>query len=789
MAQDIRSGKRSVGASNPVLRYGPRFWLLPAAWALLAPLEKDAYHQTFMNSVHLSDSISSLADAAALRARVAELEALLARERSRAEHLLLINEVGRRIGAILNQEDLLQQVVALIRQRLWYHRVNVLLVHGTEVVLRAAAGWSDLAAILGLRLPIGTGIVGWVAAHAEPLLVNDVSLDPRHVRESDPEESWAELAVPIRLGERVLGVLDVQASERNAFTQDDVFTLEILADQIAVALENARIYRAMDQHLAEVLALQEVGTAIMGERDARRVMETVAKQARSLLGCETVSLELLAVGRPWLEVEVASGVASEQLLGTRVPLDASLSGHVLRTGRVLISHEAATDPRTHKETIRRTNARSLLVAPMGLRGRRMGTISAYNKHFGQFTERDAELMALFGGQAAVAIENARLLDAERRRARQAEALARASITINSSLDLTRTLDVITRQVCETLDAERVAIFLHDPASDTVYVGSTAGVSQELCDRLKPLRFSRDTAKAFRDTWSGLTIVVEDAEADPEINPVSRQMFGFRSFMATPLRVKGHYLGFLFVDQGSQLRHWSDDDRRLFEALAGPVATAVENARLHAEAQRLAVVEERTRLARELHDSVTQSLFSASMLAQAAQSLWKRDPERAKERLDRAAELCGGALAEMRALIFELRPAALQEEGLVSALRKHAAAREARDGIAVEFAVEHERRLPPDCEEAAYRIVREALHNIVKHARASAVRVRLDFQPDRLCLEVRDNGQGFDVAAVAGRGMGLTSMRERAEQLGGSLTIESGPGRGTAIRAELPVPKS
>src|SRR5581483_9024383 len=109
-------------------------------------------------------------------------------------------------------------------------------------------------------------------------------------------------------------------------------------------------------------------------------------------------------------------------------------------------------------------------------------------------------------------------------------------------------------------------------------------------------------------------------------------------------------------------------------------TAVENARLYEEAQRLAAVEERTRLARELHDSVTQSLFSASMLAQAAQALWRRDPARAKERLDRAAELCSGALAEMRALIFELRPDALQEEGLVAALRKHAAAREGRDGI-------------------------------------------------------------------------------------------------------------
>jgi signal transduction histidine kinase len=200
-----------------------------------------------------------------------------------------------------------------------------------------------------------------------------------------------------------------------------------------------------------------------------------------------------------------------------------------------------------------------------------------------------------------------------------------------------------------------------------------------------------------------------------------------------------------------------------------------------------VVEERTRLARDLHDSVTQSLFSASMLAQTAQRLWKSDPDKAKERLDRASELCSGALAEMRALIFELRPDAIREEGLVSALRKHAAARQARDGIAVEVLPNDERRLPPEVEEAAYRIAREALHNVVKHARAANAWVRLDFATDRLLLAVRDDGQGFDPLARIGRGLGLTSMRERAEELGGPLTLESEPGIGSTVRAEIPVP--
>jgi signal transduction histidine kinase len=160
--------------------------------------------------------------------------------------------------------------------------------------------------------------------------------------------------------------------------------------------------------------------------------------------------------------------------------------------------------------------------------------------------------------------------------------------------------------------------------------------------------------------------------------------------------------------------------------------------------------------------------------------------RAKERLDRAAELCGGALAEMRALIFELRPDAIQEEGLVAALRKHATARQARDGIVVDIEVQNERRMPPDHEEAAYRIAREALHNVVKHAQAARVQVSLDFQDTRLCLQVQDDGRGFDAASSVGRGLGLTSMRERTEQLGGQLVVSSSPGSGTTIRAEIPL---
>jgi signal transduction histidine kinase len=144
---------------------------------------------------------------------------------------------------------------------------------------------------------------------------------------------------------------------------------------------------------------------------------------------------------------------------------------------------------------------------------------------------------------------------------------------------------------------------------------------------------------------------------------------------------------------------------------------------------------------------------------------------------------------MHALLFELRPESLEEEGLVAALRKYAAAAHTRDGVAVEVAVEGERPLPPAVEEAAYRIAREALHNVAKHAHASRARVALEFRAGHLWLQIRDDGRGFDPSERARAGVGLSSMRERAEQLGGSLTLDSAPGAGTSLCAELPFQES
>jgi PAS domain S-box-containing protein len=230
---------------------------------------------------------------------------------------------------------------------------------------------------------------------------------------------------------------------------------------------------------------------------------------------------------------------------------------------------------------------------------------------------------------------------------------------------------------------------------------------------------------------------------------------------------------------------SEDERVFLEAVADQAAVAVENVRLFAEAGDKAALEERQRLARELHDSVSQALYGIALGTKTARTLLKRDPEGVADPLDYVLSLAEAGLAEMRALIFELRPESLKTEGLVAALGKQTTALKARHEIEVEATLCEEPEASLEAKEAAYRIAQEALHNTVKHARANKVEIKMECDPARITLELSDDGVGFDMRDDFPGHLGLRSMRERASRLGGTLEVETAPGRGTRIRARIP----
>lgn len=261
--------------------------------------------------------------------------------------------------------------------------------------------------------------------------------------------------------------------------------------------------------------------------------------------------------------------------------------------------------------------------------------------------------------------------------------------------------------------------------------------------------------------------------------------GIAQLVSIPLKAKGKLIGMIKLGARAE-RNFSAEELHLLQAIGQQVGVAVENARLHEAVQQTATLEERSRLARELHDSVTQSMYSVTLLAEAAaRLLLAGDHVTAAGHLRELRDTAQESLREMRLLIFELRPVALEKDGLAGALRTRLEAVEARSGIKTDLVVEGTETLPFAVKSELYHIAQEALNNVLKHAHASRVQIHLRFSDLLTCLEVSDDGAGFDPdRASSCGGLGLAGITERVQKIGGRLQIESAQSRGTRVRVAL-----
>ena len=260
----------------------------------------------------------------------------------------------------------------------------------------------------------------------------------------------------------------------------------------------------------------------------------------------------------------------------------------------------------------------------------------------------------------------------------------------------------------------------------------------------------------------------------------------RSFLGVPIVSEGEVIGAFYLTdkKGPRGVVFDDADQELIETLAAHAAVAIQNARLYERSRELTVVEERNRLARELHDAVNQTLFSVSLTADAAALLVESDPEKAKEQLGEVRELVRSAMAEMRSLIFELRPADVAADGLAATLQKHVDVLRRVHSTEIELDTDGA-QASPFVEREVFRIVQEALGNALKHSGAEHVRVQIRIAGGRLLATVSDDGAGFDPEGPqARRHLGLISMCERAEAIGGTLEVRSAPGAGTTVEMEI-----
>jgi signal transduction histidine kinase len=430
------------------------------------------------------------------------------------------------------------------------------------------------------------------------------------------------------------------------------------------------------------------------------------------------------------------------------------------------------------------------LAPLSSKEKVLGTLVVLDKKGGRadFDQADLDLLAAFANQAAAAIENARLYANEHRRAEQFGVIAE----VGRHLTLIMNQDELLRQVVQiiqkTFGYYHVAVGLVE-GDYIVYRVGAGGLWEDPRFAFKPARLKIGVEGV--SGWvaaTGELLLVPDVSKDPRY--IWMQGSATRSELTAPIFVKEQVVGVLDV-QSDRINAFDEIDRVVMQALAHQVGAALENARLYEQSQRVAVLSERSRLARELHDAVTQSLFSASLVADALPTVWDKNPQEGRQLLQELRSLSRGALAEMRTLLLELRPMALLETSLEDLLRQLGEAAGGREGIPISVQVDGQGKLPPDVHMALYRIAQEALNNVVKHACANQAAIRLCYtctEPGEpgapavssVLLTISDDGRGFNQVLASSDHFGLGIMHERAQAVGASLTIDSHPGEGTQI---------
>jgi signal transduction histidine kinase len=564
---------------------------------------------------------------------------------------------------------------------------------------------------------------------------------------------------------------------------------QALVDEISI---HERVVEDLKRSNAELrrsqkrtdLMLRSVQMA-SGSLELNQVLERIAEMMPTATGMPHCGIYLMdddrhilvrRTGTSSLNDEQAALTKDLQIDPTRFPL----IREALDSKQPIICQDARTDPRVNHEILPQIGIRSMLVVPIRLSGRVLGM--ALNYTLGEeyaITQEDLGLASGVASSVALAVENARLYEEMRQRLAESQGVQRVTSGLLRKNKLQDVLDIICNEALNLTDATGSAVLLLD-SEGWLQVTSAVGEPLSSLDRL-----TVDGPWTGRVARQGEPVVFNDV-ASLGLHDLSE--LKIHALLAVALKVESNIIGILAVI--NKVGGFTRDDLRIISLFADQAAIVIEQTQLHQQVEQMAVMEERQRLARELHDSVTQALYSINLYAEAARRALTADKKRtAMENIKKLRETTREAILEMRLLVFELHPVILEEEGLIAALQARLAAVENRSGLRTEIKIEGKKQLPISVEKELYRIAQEGLNNIVKHAQASNLRINVIYRDDTVCMELWDDGIGFDLqSARSCGGMGLRGMEERVQKIGGVLAIETSPGTGTKITVMVPLEK-
>jgi GAF domain-containing protein/HAMP domain-containing protein len=709
---------------------------------------------------------------------------LLKAERRGRQEASLLAEMAKLISGTLDLDEVLRLTTEYAVEVFDVHSCCILLCNEKEGTLHPAAqiGFDESAAtaLAGVEFTPGEVMRRTVFENLEALAVEDVPSDP-HLCPQDLLNIQSALVVPIEVGGRRLGAMQLgtQPPTQRCFSADEGELALAMANHAAMAIENARLFDAEQWRAEQFRVISEVGRHITSILDINELLVQIVQLVQQAFNYDHVGIALIegdeavykhGAGHLWDNPQFKFQPAQLQVGQEGV------TGRVVATGEPLLVPDVSRAP--HYVWMQGSQTRSELAVPIKVKGKVLGVLDVQSDRRNAFDDSDLTVLQSLAHQAGVVIENAILFEAEQRQAEQFRLINEVGRHVTSILSTDELLDQMVELIQKAFNYYLVEIGLVE--GDGVVFKARAEKNEGPQFESFRLKIGQEGIAGWVAA-TGQPLLVPDVSQEPRYVKVTDTQT--RSELVVPIKVKDKVTGVINVES-ERLNGFNESDLMVLQSLANQAAVAFENARLYEQAQQLAVWEERQRLARDLHDAVTQTLFSASLIAEALPALWEHDQEEGKQLLQELRQLSRGALAEMRTLLMELRPKALAEARLDGLLRQLAEAITGRTGLPVTVKVESQHKLPPDVHVAFYRIAQEALNNIVKHAHASRVAVHLHSSSHAGTksteLHVNDDGRGFDPDAVPSDRLGLGIIRERAQAVGATLSIHSQPGHGTQV---------
>ncbi|MEO8538830.1 MAG: GAF domain-containing protein [bacterium] len=735
--------------------------------------------------------------------QVEQQQLLERRVDERTRELSLMLQISTSAASTLDTTEMFELILDQIEDVVHYDGASILVVEDGALVVKANRAFRK-GELRGAKFPIGPLQQEMERGPVRPLLLADIHADTPLAANFRAQVGGylhtafigvtSFLGAPMQRQGRLIGQIALSSQKTGAFSEADAALMMAIANQAAIAIENARLFTESERRAKEMTALSRIATTLDLGQSVTGTLNSVAQRI-----VESTNAVAASVSTVTPDGMLLLGGGFGLPFGFFDAVDAALKRGAPRANERALHEGAPVVTRRLKEQIanepayaelgallKDTDWETMVIVPMRYGDRNLGTVETFFGPRDVPDEREIGLISAMARQAATAIENAFLFSQTEKRVRQLEALTLIASSFSLELSLSELMDRMSEHIVRATTSLAAAVTLAEGPFGGMRMIGTYGVPEGFADAMEE-SFRQGAGSTTRQAMAERRTIYQsnlrpDRMEDARYGPVRSRIENaeWDSVLLSPIIHGNQALGVLMLGYPKDAEP-DAEERAFVDAVADQTGLVIENARLYQRASSAAALEERQRLARELHDSVSQALYGIALGARTARRRVGDDgPANVTEPLDYVLSLAEAGLTEMRALIFELRPESIATEGLVAAIGRQVAATQARYGVKVTANLADEPDVSLDVKEALYRITQESMHNTVKHARAQNITVNLIHEEDEVRLEIQDDGQGFDPSGEFPGHLGLRSMQERARDIGGRLEIESSPGEGTRI---------